>query len=84
MFLETRVETLRCDALLDDVHAPLDPRPQGGLVGVELHNRDALRIDIHVPKQDGQRAPRDGPETDHQNPLSKCQHAAWVPSPFVN
>ena len=39
--------------------------------GLEIDDGDALRIDVDVPQQNGQRAPRDRAETDEQNSMGK-------------
>ena len=47
---------------------------QRGLVRIEVHDGDALRIDVDVPQQNRQRAPRDGAEADEQDSMRKCRH----------
>ena len=36
--------------------------------------RDTFRIDVDVPQQNRQRAPRHGPETDEQDSMRKRLH----------
>ena len=75
MLAEQRAHVLRRDPVLDERHALLDPGLEDRVVGIEVHDRDALRIDLDVPQQDGQRAPRDGPETDEQDSMRKGRHS---------
>ena len=74
MFAEERAQIVLRDAVLDEGDPPFEPGPQRRLVRIELHDGDALRIDVEVAQQDGQCAPRDGAKAHEQNSMRKCQH----------
>ena len=62
------------DAILDEGDALLDPGLQRRFIRIEVHDRDALGIDVDVPQQNRQRAARDASKTDEQDSMRKCQH----------
>ena len=79
MLAEERAHVLFGDALLDEGHAALDPGPERRLVRSEIHDGDALRIDVDEAQKNGQRASRDGPETNEQDSVRKGQHPVCDP-----
>ena len=80
MFAQERAEVVRRDAVLDEGHPLLDPGLQGRGVRIEIDDGDALRIDVDVPQQNGQRAPRDGAKADEQDSLREWWHLVLTPA----
>ena len=68
---EQRAHVLRRDSILNERHALLDPGLEDRVIGIEVHDGDALRIHLDVPQQDGQRAPCHSPKTDEQDSMRK-------------
>ena len=63
------------------VDAALDPGSERHLVWSEIHDGDALRVDVDEAQQNGERASRDSPETNEHNPVRKGQHPVSLPGP---
>ena len=74
MLAEERAHVFFGDAFLDEGHAALDPGPERRLVWSEIHDGDALRIDVDEAQKNGERASRDGPEPNEQDFVRKGQH----------
>ena len=75
---EQVAEVVRRHLVLDERDALLDPRPQRRLIGLEVDDRDAARIDLDVIEEHRERAAGDGTEADEENAFVEGDHREAV------
>src|SRR5262249_5089659 len=74
MTSEQGAQILRGNPVLDEGHAPLEPRLEGRFVRLEVHNGDPQWINLDVVHQNWQRASRDGAEAEKQDAFIEGSH----------
>jgi hypothetical protein len=69
------IKDIAMDQNIAESHATFEPGLQGRHVGLEIHDGDPPRIQLHVVQQDWQRTPRHGAEAEKQDALFKRSHS---------
>src|SRR5215468_3698930 len=78
-----RPQALRCDAVLDERHALLEPGEECRLVRLEVHDGDLLRRNLHVLEENGQRTSRYRTKPNKENAPIKGEHGRSASFPRI-